>query len=187
MTEVQIPVQEKVRYTYKDYLELPDDGKRYQIIQGELFMAPAPSPYHQRISKKIEHIIDAFVEKNGLGEVLYAPCDVVLSERDVVQPDILFIFRERYHIIGEHYIGGAPDLVVEILSPATRTLDREHKRRLYERHGVKEMWIVDPEMKEIEVLRLVGERFVLHGRYGRDDLLESPLLEGLSFRVNEIF
>jgi len=177
----------KVGYTYQDYLKLPDDGKRYQIIQGKLFMAPAPSPYHQRISERIGFILGVFARKTRLGEVFYAPCDVVLSERDVVQPDILFIFRERYHIIGEHYIGGAPDLVVEILSPATRTLDREHKRRLYERHGVKEMWIVDPEMKEIEVLRLVGERFVLHGRYGRDDLLESPLLEGLSFRVNEIF
>jgi Uma2 family endonuclease len=187
MSTCEISLQERIKFTYQDYLNLPDDGKTYQIINGELFMAPAPSPYHQRISRKIERLIETFVEENGLGEVFYAPCDVVLSEEDIVQPDLFFICRERYYIIGDRYISEAPDMVVEILSPTTERLDRFSKRDLYERYGVKELWLVDPMRKEIEVLVLRGRRFELHGRFGEDDVLSSPLLEGLSFKAEEVF
>jgi Uma2 family endonuclease len=187
MVEVQIPLQERVKFTYQDYLNLPDDGKTYQIINGELFMAPAPSPYHQRVSLQITIRLSEFVSRNQLGRIFYAPCDVVLSEEDIVQPDLFFICRERYYIIGDRYISEAPDLVVEILSPTTERLDRFSKRDLYERYGVKELWMVDPMRKEIEVLSLHGGRFEFHGRFGEDDVLSSPLLEGLSFKVREIF
>jgi len=178
---------EKKRYTYRDYLSFPDDGYTYQIIDGEVFMAPAPSPYHQRISRNIEFILWRFVSERGLGEVLDAPCDVVLSEENVVQPDLLFISRERLSIIGEASVNGPPDLVVEIISPSTETLDREVKRRLYERFGVKEYWVVDPERREIEIWLLREGRFELYGRFGPGQTLTSPVLKGLEFEVGEVF
>jgi len=176
----------KEKLTYADYLLLPDDGYIYQIIDGELHMAPAPSPYHQRISRNIEFLLWSFVSKNGLGEILDSPCDVVLSPQDIVQPDLLFISRDRSHIIGERYIEGPPDLIVEILSPSTVELDRKHKKELYQRYGVKEYWIVDPNRKEVEVYTLEGGRYSLHGRFGANESLNSPLL-GLTVSLREVF
>ena len=180
-------LQEGLKFTYEDYLKLPDDGKVYQIIDGEVFMAPAPTPNHQRIALQMAIRLSAFVNEKGLGEVFIAPCDVVLSEENVVQPDILFISSQRAHIIGERYISGPPDLVAEVLSPGTEKIDRVLKRGLYERHGVKELWFVSPERREIQVLRLVRGKFVEHGRFGVGETLTSPLLSGLKFDIDEVF
>ena len=180
-------LQERLKFTYEDYLKLPDDGKVYQIIDGEVFMAPAPTPNHQRIVLQMTIRLSAFVNEKGLGEVFIAPCDVVLSEENVVQPDILFVSSQRAHIIGERYISGPPDLVVEVLSPGTEKIDRVLKRGLYERYGVKELWFVSPERREIQVLRLVRGKFVEHGRFGVGETLISPLLPGLKFDIDEVF
>lgn len=182
-----IRVGEKVKYTYRDYLSFPDDGYTYQIIDGEVFMSPAPSPHHQRVLKRIGRALDEFVESNGLGEVFYAPCDVVLSEENVVQPDIFFISSERLHVIEESCVRGAPDLVVEILSPSSRELDEVHKKELYERFGVKEYWVVDPEKEVVVVWTLSGRGFKLHGRFGVGQTLSSPLLKGLTVEIEGIF
>ena len=174
-----------IKFTYQDYLQFPDDGKRYQIIEGELHMTPAPVPYHQRISRNLEIILWDFVRNKNLGEVYYAPCDIVLTEENVVQPDIFFISKEREHIIGEKNIQGTPDLIIEILSPGTEELDRKLKVRLYEGFGVREYWLVDPERKEVEVLMLTPEGYSRFGIFGES--LSSPLLQGLVMNLSEVF
>ncbi len=141
------------KYTYKDYLQIEDE-KRYEVMEGGLIMVPAPLTIHQRISRNVESILCNFVKENRLGEVLYAPTDVVLSEDVVVQPDILFISKERLNIIEEAAIMGSPDLIVEVVSPSSASYDTIEKRGVYEKYGVKEYWLVFPQEKAIEVLTL---------------------------------
>ncbi|MBE3588892.1 MAG: Uma2 family endonuclease [Thermoanaerobacteraceae bacterium] len=136
--------------TYEDYCRL-DDGRRYELIGGELWLVPSPSVYHQRLSIRLSSLLYNHVEENNLGVVLEAPLDVYLTPEDVVQPDIIFVSRERLDIIGEANIQGAPDLVMEILSPSTAVRDRTKKKDLYARHGVKEMWVIHPVAQTIEV------------------------------------
>jgi len=155
-------VNPKIKFTYRDYKSLPEsETKRYELIEGELIMVPSPNIYHQRISGRIEFLLRDFVEKNKLGEVFYAPCDVHLGD-NVVQPDILFISKEHSYVIIKEEVKGAPDLVIEILSPATAKRDRTIKRALYARYGVSEYWLVDPEKKIIEVLTLKKEKAMKH-------------------------
>jgi Uma2 family endonuclease len=188
MTKVARP---QVRFTYEDYKSLPEsETKRYELLGGELVLVPSPTEYHQRISGNLEFILRRFVKERGLGYVYYAPLDVVLGEgdgREVVQPDILFISKERAEIIAEEEIRGAPDLVIEIISPGTEDRDRHYKKTLYARHGVREYWIVDPETKTVEVFALGEVGFELVKAYKADEVLSSPLLEGLEVDLNEVF
>src|SRR5512143_2276820 len=163
------------RFTYDDYVLL-DDDRRYEVIDGELFLTPAPTPYHQMVKLRIEKILLDHVERHGLGQILDAPCDVVLSTLDVLQPDIFFISPGRLATIGEKYISDAPDLVIEVLSPGTRRRDRTLKSKRYALFGVREMWIADPDAKTIEVFVNSGERFRRDAIYIREDVLRSPLL-----------
>jgi len=180
-------VNTKIKFTYKDYKSLPEsETKRYELIEGELIMVPSPVTYHQRISRKLEFLLEDFVEKNKLGEIFYAPYDVHLGE-NVVQPDILFVSKEHSYVITEEEIKGAPDLVIEILSPATAERDRTYKKVLYARYGVSEYWIVDPEEKTIEVLTLKKEGYETFGIYKMQETLNSPLLLGLSINLTKIF
>jgi Uma2 family endonuclease len=174
----------EVRYTYEDYLRLPDDGKIYQIIRGKLFRMPAPVPYHQIVSGNLYSIIRSYVRAENLGEVFYAPCDVVLSDVDIVQPDIIFISKERDYLIGDKNIRGAPDLVIEIISQRSEYLDRKVKVELYEEYGVKEYWLVDPDRKEVEVLTLTREGYKSMGVFNKS--FSSPLLK-LEVKLSEIF
>ena len=179
-------IVEKKKYTYEDYLKTPDD-KRYELIGGDLLVAPSPVPNHQRISRKIEFILEKFVTENNLGEVFYAPCDVYLDDENVVQPDILFISKDRLNIIGDKNIQSAPNLVIEIISENSVYRDMVQKKRLYARFGVKEYWIVIPEEKEVEVYILKGEAYQLYKTYTKVDILESPSLKGLKIGLKEIF
>src|ERR1019366_2754225 len=133
------------KMTYDLYRLLPEDGKRYELIDGELLMTPAPSPKHQRIVRRLGFQLSSYVEANGLGEVFIAPVDVVFEEHVVVEPDILFVSRERRGMVREEAIHGAPDVVVEILSPSSFYHDLRRKMGLYSQFGVQEYWIVDPE------------------------------------------
>ena len=171
--------RELERFTYEDYLHLPDDGKRYQIIEGEVYMCPAPIPNHQRILTKLFKIIDHFVLENDLGEVILAPCDIIFSDENVVQPDIFFISKDRLHIITDKNIQGAPDLAVEIVSPHSLKIDKLLKRNLYAKYGVQEYWIVDGGKREVEVLALKDKAYQIKGKYKKGDTLESGLLKGL--------
>ena len=177
----------KIKFTYKDYKSLPEsETKRYELMEGELIMVPSPNEYHQRVSGRLEFILRAFVEGKNLGRVYYAPLDVHLGE-DVVQPDILFVSRECFSIITEEEIRGAPDLVVEILSPATAERDRTYKKTLYARHGVREYWIVDPEEKTLKVMTLGKAGFESSGTYGKSDILRSSIFSGLTISLSEVF
>ena len=177
-----------IKFSYEDYKSLPEsETRRYELIEGELVMVPSPNEYHQRISGRLEFILRAFVEDKNLGRVYDAPFDVVFSEEDVVQPDILFVSKERFSIITEEEIRGAPDLVVEIFSPATAERDRTYKKTLYARHGVKEYWIVDPEEKTIKVMALGKAGFESSGSYGKRDTLRTSTFPGLAINLSEVF
>lgn len=176
----------KRRYTYEDYEKLPE-GVSYQLIGGELVMTPSPAPYHQIVLRKIGFELVKFVEERKLGEVIYSPIDVYFSETETYQPDIIFIPKERLHIIGEKKIESAPDLVIEILSPATAYYDLRHKRRIYESSGVKEYWIVDPMEKGIEVYENIGGEFKLFSHAQQSGMVNSKLLDGFKVEVGNIF
>ena len=173
-------------YTYADYLETPDDV-RYELIEGELIMAAAPTIWHQRVGMRFSNRMGPFVEANGLGELFAAPTDVHLSDRNVLQPDLFFISAAREHIIGEANIQAAPDLVIEIASTSTEERDRTVKQDIYALFGVLEYWRAYPLTNTVEVLRLESGRFVSIGVYGLGDTLTTPLLPGLAIDLNEIF
>jgi len=179
-------VIEKKKYTYEDYLKTPED-ERYELIEGELLMTPSPTTRHQRISREFEFEILRFVRKNNIGEVFYAPYDVYLDDENVVQPDILFISKERLNIIGEKNIQGAPDLVIEIISENTAYRDLVQKKRLYARFGVKEYWIVIPDEELIEIYTLKENTYMLHKTYSKDDTLESSYLKDLKIELKNIW
>lgn len=179
-------IKEKTRLTYEDYVKIPDE-KRYELIEGELYMVPAPDFYHQILSRNIEFLLWDFVKKRNLGVVVHAPVDVVLTPEDVFQPDILFISNEKRDIITEKNVQGAPDLVIEILSPSSQERDKIVKRTLYARHGVREYWIVDPVAKKVEIMTLGSKGFELFGIFLEEDTLFSPLIEGFTPPLKEVF
>ncbi len=175
-----------VRFNYQDYCLLPE-GKRYEIIDGEIYVVPAPSFEHQDFLGNLYFLLRSFVRGNNLGVVVVAPFDVILSEEDVVQPDLVFISRDRLDIITGRGCEGPPDLVVEILSPGTAHRDRDLKRKLYARYGVQEYWLIGPDTHTIEVLALEGEDFRRIALVGEGDVLSSEVLSGLKLRVEEVF
>ncbi len=120
----RIPRPGRRPLTYADYLELPDDGKRHEILDGELFVTASPLVQHQRVSKRIQRVLLRGLEDTGLGEIFYAPMDVLLDDHNVLVPDLLFVSRDRLEFVGEKYLAGPPDLVVEIASPSTGKRDR---------------------------------------------------------------
>jgi Uma2 family endonuclease len=150
--------------TYSDYAALPDDGRRYELHQGELSVTPAPGVRHQRVILPLGSQLYEHVRARGLGEVLVAPTDCILSNVTVVQPDILYVATDRQAITSERGIEGAPTLVVEVLSPSTARLDRDRKMKLYAEHGVPYYWIVDPETRSIEAFALAGGEYALAAR-----------------------
>ena len=181
-------VNTSIKFSYRDYKSLPEsDTKRYELIEGELIVVLSPTTYHQRISGNLEYILREFVRRYNLGYIYDAPCDVVLSEENVLQPDILFITKERSEIITEENIQGPPDLVIEILSSSTAERDRTHKRTLYARYGVREYWIVDPDERTVEIMTLGEEGFEAVGVYQGEARVESPLLPGLVIDLKRIF
>lgn len=183
----------RIKFSYADYKSLPEsETRRYELLDGELVMVPSPTEYHQRILRKLAFPLLGFVEACALGQVYFAPLDVVLgqgAEREVVQPDLFYIGKEREGIIAAEEIRGAPDLVIEVLSPATAERDRTYKRTLYARHGVREYWLVDPETRSIEVLTHAPSGFQHEATYraGANAVLTSPLLPGLQIPLSEIF
>jgi Uma2 family endonuclease len=173
-------------YTYEDYLKIDDDNQ-YELIGGELILVPAPKTIHQRVKGRLVWFITNFVRNNNLGEVYDAPTDVVLSETEKPQPDILFISANRLDTITEDNIKGAPDLVIEILSPSTASLDKVKKSKMYYNHGVKEYWIVDPIAKAVQVFTPGEKNWNLVESYDKDGILTSPLLPGLQINLVDVF
>lgn len=145
------------RITWRDVLEMPEDGRRYEAIEGELYVTPPPKSRHQWVSARLFGALFDLLVKPGHGMLFHAPTGVEFPDTEEgVQPDLLFLSSERLHIVGEDWVRVAPDLVIEITSPSTAKRDRTVKRRLYERHGVPEYWVVDPEAQQVEVWRFAA-------------------------------
>ena len=178
--------QGAVRQTYQDYCATPDD-ERYELLDGNLMMVPAPNMKHQKVLLTLARKLGDFTEEHRLGTVYIAPCDVVLSDTDVVQPDLLFISRAREHTVTDANVRGAPDLVIEILSPSTADRDLGYKYDLYGKHGVLEYWIVDPMAETVAVHRQGDGRLELAETVGRGDTLRTALLKGLQLRIDDVF
>jgi Uma2 family endonuclease len=174
---------EKKIYTYQDYANLPDDRNLYEILKGELVMTPSPITIHQRMSSILFNMFFNFIEKQQIGEIFSAPFDVVLNATNVVQPDIIFISNDNKQIITEKNIQGAPDLIIEILSPSTAYYDLIDKKEIYETFGVKEYWIVDPKKQWIEIYILKD----LHRRADKTGKIQSHLLKEFEIELKAIF
>jgi Uma2 family endonuclease len=141
------------RWTYEEFAQLPDDGSRYEVIGGELYVTPTPRSLHQKVVIRLSQVLESFAVEHGLGEV-FGPLDLVLGPDDFLQPDLLFVRKDRIGIVNDHKAEAAPDLVIEVLSPATALRDRGLKRERYAQFGVPEYWIVDADARKIEIYRL---------------------------------
>ena len=179
-----------VKLTYDDFLLFPHDGQRHELIDGEHYVTPSPNPAHQVIAGNLYFALRGYLEAHQTGQLFMAPLDVVFSDFDVVEPDLLFITAARRgDLLTKQNVRGAPDLVIEIGSPGTRRRDETIKRRLYERDGVVEYWVVDPDLEVVRVYRQED------GSYGRPrelsreagDALQSPLFPDLSLPLDVIF
>jgi Uma2 family endonuclease len=188
-TEPQIappasPVLPPAKLGYREYCCFPDDGRRHEIIDGDHYVNPAPSTYHQTVSRRLQHQLYTQIELTGRGVVYNAPCDVQLTDYDIVQPDLAVVLTSRMQMITPTKIKGVPDLLVEILSPSTASNDATLKKQLYERVGVAEYWIVDPDNHTVE-------QFVLtDGRYARRPdagLIPLSILEGVAVRLADVW
>jgi Uma2 family endonuclease len=177
-------LQTSTKLTYEDFLLLPDDGRRHEILDGEHSVNPSPNTKHQIVSMRLVLAFGNFIYERGLGQLFHPPFDVVLGENDVVEPDLIFVSNERANIITRTNIQGAPDLVVEILSPSNRGYDERVKYQTYERFGVGEYWIVDPDAEIVTIYRRTGGKFV---RAESGDPLTTPLLPGFSLELGAIF
>jgi len=176
----------QTKLTYADYLRTADD-ERYELLNGKLVTSPSPGEIHQYIRGRLFLQLGTFVYGRNLGRIYCSPFDVVLSETDVVRPDLLFVSSGRTGIITAENVEGAPDLVVEILSPATAECDGTTKLDLYARYGVREYWIVDPDARTVMLLWRGRGRFDVVGIYGAGQSLRSPTLRGLSMVLEEVF
>jgi len=174
------------RLTYEDYCLLPNDRKRYEIIDGELFVTPSPLWRHQNVLTNLLLCLGEFVKKHDLGKVITAPLDVVFSQYDVVEPDILYVSKARSFVVTEKNIQGAPDLVVEILSEGTAKIDRTTKLKLYARYGVAEYWVIDPETCSAEIYRLVPGGYELAAKLDSTQSLTSPLFSGFTLALSRL-
>ena len=175
----------RMRKTVEDYMQLPDD-LRVELIEGEFFMSPSPSYRHQSIIVNLVRLLIAYVRPRQLGKILCAPFDCILSDENVVQPDVLFVATHNLGKIRERLFG-VPDLAIEVLSPYNSERDRIVKRDLYLEFGLPEYWIVDPESKTIEVRTIQAGKWQMHAIFGTNDELNSPALADLRLPVREVF
>jgi Uma2 family endonuclease len=175
------------KWTYEDYARLPDDGRRYEVIGGDLYVSPAPSPEHQQADAELMYALMAFFKQNDLGRVYSAPIDLLLPDlASPVQPDIIVILKEQLGIVKRRRIEGVPALIIEILSPGSIAYDRRTKYDLYAEAGVKEYWIVDPIHCTADVFVLRGNVYVPFGHFGRDGMIQSELLPDLRILLADI-
>jgi Uma2 family endonuclease len=185
-----LPRPQGVKLTYDDFVHFPDDGMRHELIDGEHYVSPAPSLKHQFVVGALFAALWNFARAHGSGMALVAPFDVLFSQFDVVEPDVLFISKGRLsQILTRKNVQGAPDLAVEVGSPSTRRRDEKLKRDLYERSGVQEYWVADPDLDIIKVYRLVEGRYVRAAELSVEarDVLTTPLLPGLEIPLVDVF
>jgi Uma2 family endonuclease len=182
-----VPGPPQGQWTYMDYAAMPDDGKRYEVLKGVLYMSPAPTPDHQSISVRLVAFLFQFVEVAGVGRVFHAPTDVELAPGDIVQPDVFVLLNTSLEQIGEKRVFGGPDLVVEILSPSTMSDDLYGKRDAYERAQVPEYWIVSPGERVVEFFVLENGVYRSLGAFQGDDVLPTRIVPDWSVPVEKFF
>jgi Uma2 family endonuclease len=178
------------RLTYEDFLLFPDDGMRHEIIDGEHYVTPSPNGIHQTIVGNLHFALREYLRAHPMGQVFFAPFDVIMSQFDVVEPDLLYISNERRRgLLTRQHVRGAPDLVVEVGSPGTRRRDETLKRRLYERAGVLEYWFVDPDPRLVRVYRRERDRFTPTMELSQElaGSLRSPLFPNLELPLTTVF
>jgi Uma2 family endonuclease len=175
------------KLTYEEFRQLPDDGKRYELIGGEAHLTPAPNTKHQFVVHNLDISLSPCVQTNNLGEVWEAPLDVRLTEDTALQPDLVFVASTRLEIVCEDCIAGAPDLVVEVLSPSTAVHDRVTKLPIYAQAGVPEVWLIDSQAKTVEVLRLQGKKYLVDATLAGDQVLTSNLFPGWQLPLRDLF
>jgi Uma2 family endonuclease len=177
----------KILLTYDDYCLLPNDRNRYEILDGELSVTPAPRTKHQSVSSHVHRILANSVVANQLGDIFAAPTDLILAPTTVVQPDLIFIGNDRRHIVTERAIEGSPTLVIEIVSPTTHRTDRLTKAQLYAKHNVPHYWLIDPDQRTLEAYELAIDHYDLVAS-ARDAEVFTPLLfPGLSIRLADLW
>jgi len=182
-----IPGPRQGSWTYDDYAALPDDGKRYEIVNGVLLITPAPTPNHQSISVRLSHYLFVHVELAGRGRVFAGPIDVELGPKNVFQPDVVVLLNAHLNKVAAKKIVGAPDLVVEIASPSTAVVDRVTKYEIYARAGIPEYWIVKPNNRTIEVLILENGEYYSSGIFQGEQLLPSRIVPELPVHAEQFF
>jgi Uma2 family endonuclease len=173
--------------TVAEYLAMPEGAPFFQFIDGEVVPMPSPTLLHQKVIRNLTTDFQNYIRKYKLGELYPAPVDVYFSEDDYFQPDIVFVANERFHILTPKNIQGAPDLVVEVLSPSTGYYDLSHKKAVYEQEGVREYWLVYPSELRVEVLQNTDNGFVLLNQARKQGVERSAVLEGFSLDITEIF
>jgi Uma2 family endonuclease len=179
--------------TYQDYVKLtPPDNGNFELLNGQIYFMASPKPSHQRISLHLSYVLAAWVIPNNLGEIFPAPMDVVFTEHDTFQPDLLFITKERINIIGENKIEGSPDLVVEILSPSNDVNDAErrpmsYKKHIYEITGVKEYWLVNIEKQTLTLYKQVANELRWQTDNQKNEVLKSEIIQGFELELSKIF
>ena len=177
----------KILLTYDDYSLLPNDRNRYEILDGELSVTPAPATTHQTALGNLYRFLANYVVTNQLGKLFIAPTDLILAPTTVVQPDLIFIGNDRLHIVTERAIEGAPTLVIEILSPTTHRTDRVTKAQLYAKYQVPQYWLVDPDQRTLEAYELVIDRYDLIASPRDVQVFAPALFPGLSIRVSDLW
>jgi len=177
----------RIKLGWEDFLELPDDANRYELLDGALVMTPPPSVRHQIVLGNLYRVLDAHVRNAGLGTVLFAPLAVRLDETTIAEPDLVYVASDRAHLIGEQAINGAPDLLVEILSPSTAKRDRTIKCQLYARLGVEHYWLVDPKAERLETFERSGESYQPVSALEGDRTVDPPRFPGLRIELSSLW
>ena len=180
-------VPSKVRFLATDIWDTPDDGKRYEVIDGGLFVTPPPVTRHQVASFELSWRIGAYVAQHPIGRMLPAPIGVVLDDENGLQPDLVFVSRDREAIIGERGIDGAPDLVVEVLCPSTRSRDRGIKMHRYAAAGVTHYWMLDPRSKALEAYKLGEDGYAVLGTLASGEIFRPELFPGLEIPIDRLW
>jgi Uma2 family endonuclease len=178
------------KLTYEDFLSFPDDGQRHELIDGEHYVTPSPATKHQRVAMRLTLALGNYFNTHPIGEVFIAPFDVVLSNHDVVEPDLLVVLKDQADIVTEKHVRGAPALVIEILSPGTKGTDQGAKLELYDRSGVREYWLVDPANDTVTVHRRSAAGGLLRSgnqTLAKADAVTSPLLPGWTVALATLF
>jgi Uma2 family endonuclease len=177
----------KILLTYDDYCLLPNDRNRYEILDGELSVTPAPSTTHQTVLGNFYRLLSSYIVANQLGKLFIAPTDLILAPSTVVQPDLIFIANDRAQIVTQRAVEGPPTLVIEILSPTTHRIDRVTKAQLYAKHNISNYWVIDPDQRTLEADELVTDHYDMTASARDVELFTVSLFPGLSIQLADLW